>query len=70
MNDRNNRQIKDLKNELRKYEIEVENLADLKHKETLNFLNNLPSKSIDKVENLQNLSDVKEGISFRESNFY
>ena len=67
------RQIKDLKCELRKYEIEVENLADQKHQETFTFINNLPNKSIEKYsresDNSNIYVDSKEGISFRNGNF-
>lgn len=61
------RQIKDLKCELRKYEMEIESLADQKHHETFTFLNNLPNKSQEKSEII---SEQKEAmISFRNSYF-
>lgn len=68
ISERNNRQIKDLKNELRKYEFEIESLANQKHQETYNFINNLPSKTIDRPENNNVFLETKDDtISFRKS---
>ena len=65
------RQIKDLKYDLRKYELEVDTLADQKHQETNNFITSLPNRSIDKNNKEIDISSniITDQVSFRNGNF-
>jgi len=62
------RQIKDLKMDLRKYELEVDSLADQKHQEAHNFITSLPNRSMERnpKENKENENNIlTDQISFR-----
>ena len=66
------RQIKDLKYNLRKYELEVDTLADQKHQETNNFITNLPNRSIIEKPNRENdISNIiTDQVSFRNGKLF